>query len=450
MRKILYILPLFVLAFTLTGNPPSGWYQQFMPDIGSRSIQDIFFLDSLTGWAVTNATNQNPDTTYVLKTTNSGDNWVIQYAKIQTGGGFPGYFGVFFLDENTGYTCGVKGVDKTTDGGASWTSLNAPLNSYLDMSVLNEDTIWTVSSNSLTGGVYRTTNGGMNWENQFSGGSSNPEKIYMYNGSIGFIARNPFPPVNDKFYKTTNGGVNWFNIDNDGFRHMQFIDSLTGWKATGLDDSSMKKTTDGGITWHKQQMPNGGIIQSNTLSKFSIINKDTVIGIGGYIHYPNNQERGIIFRTTNGGSNWHFQIPDTNLNIVSYNFINTSEGKFIWCYANYQPPTGIHSTTGEDTNWITSIKHLSNHLPDEFILYQNYPNPFNPITNLKFKVKSIDLVTLKVFDITGKEIATLVNEKLSPGEYEYQFDGSDLTSGVYFYQLRTKDFTSTKKMILVK
>jgi len=165
----LFITTIIVLGFALPLNPVGNWYQQFMPSIGSRTIQDVFFLDSLTGWAVTNATNQNPDTIFVLKTTNGGDNWVIYYRKVQTGGGFSGYFKVYFLNQNTGYTCDVKGIDKTTNGGLNWVSLNAPLNAYLDMSILNNDTIWLASSNPVTGGVFFTSNGGGTGKTSFQG-----------------------------------------------------------------------------------------------------------------------------------------------------------------------------------------------------------------------------------------------------------------------------------------
>lgn len=81
---------------------------------------------------------------------------------------------------------------------------------------------------------------------------------------------------------------------------------------------------------------------------------------------------------------------------------------------------------------------------------QNYPNPFNPVTNLEFGISDLGFVSLKVYDILGKEIITLVNEKLSPGNYKVEFDGSGLTSGVYFYRLTVGEFTDTKRMMLVK
>ncbi|MCX6166267.1 MAG: T9SS type A sorting domain-containing protein, partial [Ignavibacteriae bacterium] len=81
---------------------------------------------------------------------------------------------------------------------------------------------------------------------------------------------------------------------------------------------------------------------------------------------------------------------------------------------------------------------------------QNYPNPFNPNTIIRFQIKDSRFVTLKVYDMLGKEVATLVNEKLAAGTYEATFDASQYTSGVYFYRLQTENFTDTKRMILIK
>jgi hypothetical protein len=72
------------------------------------------------------------------------------------------------------------------------------------------------------------------------------------------------------------------------------------------------------------------------------------------------------------------------------------------------------------------------------------------VTNIKFSVKETNLVTLKVYDILGKEVATLVNENLNPGEYETKFDGSFFTSGIYFYRLTAGDFTTARKLVLIK
>ena len=97
-------------------------------------------------------------------------------------------------------------------------------------------------------------------------------------------------------------------------------------------------------------------------------------------------------------------------------------------------------------------------LPDEFALYQNYPNPFNPTTKIKYSIPSVEMhggasvqnISLKVYDVLGNEIATLVNEEKAPGEYEVEFDGSKLGSGVYIYKLTAGSFSAAKKLVLIK
>jgi len=85
-----------------------------------------------------------------------------------------------------------------------------------------------------------------------------------------------------------------------------------------------------------------------------------------------------------------------------------------------------------------------------FILHQNYPNPFNPSTSIEFTLPKSEFTTLKVFNILGKEVETLVSNNLNQGNHTYQFDGKNLASGVYYYQLVAGDFTVIKKMVLIK
>jgi hypothetical protein len=96
------------------------------------------------------------------------------------------------------------------------------------------------------------------------------------------------------------------------------------------------------------------------------------------------------------------------------------------------------------------IRELNQNVPADYKLFQNYPNPFNPSTKISLKIIKSGLVTLKIYDICGREITTILNERKSPGLYEVSFDGSDLPSGIYFYKLIINNFTDTKKMILVK
>jgi hypothetical protein len=99
---------------------------------------------------------------------------------------------------------------------------------------------------------------------------------------------------------------------------------------------------------------------------------------------------------------------------------------------------------------ITGIQNISNEIPSGFRLEQNYPNPFNPVTNIKFSISKSGLVTLKVYDITGKEIEDLVDQVMNAGIFEYDFDASNLSTGAYFYRLTAGGYTDVKKMILIK
>jgi hypothetical protein len=89
-------------------------------------------------------------------------------------------------------------------------------------------------------------------------------------------------------------------------------------------------------------------------------------------------------------------------------------------------------------------------LPEAFSLSQNYPNPFNPSTNIKYSIKEKSKVELKVFDLLGNEIATLVNEEKAPGNYDVSFDASFLSSGIYLYTIKVGSFVQTRKMLLMK
>jgi hypothetical protein len=129
--------------------------------------------------------------------------------------------------------------------------------------------------------------------------------------------------------------------------------------------------------------------------------------------------------------------------------------------ANNQTFTGLITITSSDTvktvnvtgysNDLTAgIATLSSQVPDRFALSQNFPNPFNPTTKINFAVPYRSFVSLKVYDLNGREVSALVNNTLQAGTYQYEFDAAALPSGTYFYKLETSDFTSTKKLILIK
>jgi hypothetical protein len=101
-------------------------------------------------------------------------------------------------------------------------------------------------------------------------------------------------------------------------------------------------------------------------------------------------------------------------------------------------------------NTTVDVASHENNQPKEYLLFQNYPNPFNPSTKIGYQIAQSGYVTLKIYDVLGKEVATLVNESKSAGTYEIQFDASRFTTGTYFYRLTTDQMAETKKMLLIK
>ena len=425
----------FIIAFNFSDHGSGGWQQQFMPFLSNKLLADIIFLDSLTGYAVTGANSASTDTNYIIKTTNSGDNWNIVFSHIYD------FDRIQFLNKDTGYASNSGEIFRSTNAGLNWNSVFVPPNFGLyDMFAISYDTIW-ISFSSIGGiYIYRTTNAGVTWTYQLLGSSL--DRIYFFNNRIGFCGSGGNPVV---FYKTTNSGDNWINITGErGFRNINFIDSLTGFKC----NPGMKKTTDGGISWLNLQMPSGGLIINSVTIDFSNINIDTTWGVGGVIRYPNNMYRGILYKTTNGGKDWNYQIPDTAIPITQY-YSSIFNNKFVgWAYAYAN--SGIHTTIGGDTNFITSVNSNENLIPDKYYLYQNYPNPFNPNTKINFSIPKSGIVTIKIYDILGKEVITLVNEMKQAGNYDTEFFATNLASGIYFCRMESGEFIDIKRMVMIK
>jgi hypothetical protein len=111
--------------------------------------------------------------------------------------------------------------------------------------------------------------------------------------------------------------------------------------------------------------------------------------------------------------------------------------------------------TNDGGGTLVNMQNLETEIPQIFTLYQNYPNPFNPRTIINYELSKTSYIKLKVFDIEGKELVELVNEKQNQGKYKVSFDGSGLPSGVYFYRLEISNrenriISETKKMILLR
>ena len=215
-------------------------------------------------------------------------------------------------------------------------------------------------------------------------------------------------------------------------------------------DANSYSTTNGGINWLSGVIDNtpGRIRSVDIISLVNVNNKFKIA-------YTQDSSIGTIGFYT-GGSPGVFNQPSKLM--VSTSAVDTSNAKIIAGYRSNISDDCIalfSKTTGQDilaSRLCQSTVGISNNgiQPAEFSLQQNYPNPFNPVTNIKFSIPVSSFVRLTVYDVSGREIESLVNSNLEAGIYSYDFKGEGLASGIYFYAIKTPEFSETKKMILIK
>lgn len=150
------------------------------------------------------------------------------------------------------------------------------------------------------------------------------------------------------------------------------------------------------------------------------------------------------------GANWGLPSNEggnDNENILGADhFINLTTTMLSATVENVFGTMGTHTLI----NVVTDVEKLNTEIPSDYILEQNYPNPFNPSTSIRFSIPEAGIVSLKVFNLLGEEVASLLNEEKLAGNYEVSFKASDLSSGIYFYSISSNNFTQTKKMIYLK
>ncbi|HMR41214.1 MAG TPA: YCF48-related protein [Ignavibacteria bacterium] len=434
---IIKALVIFLICVS-SAQSQSGWVNQS----GGTSVNlfSVCFINDQTGWI-------SGDSGVILNTTDSGVNWVRQ----NSGTTYP-LLNIMFADDNTIWASG--GYDdnnplcshyyvllKSTNGGVNWVTITVGVDGfyYNDMSVINENTIYTTTAGICcppfcvvsAGSVSKTTNSGLTWN---SGLGDAYYSVFFLNENTGWAAGQSSSDVlapKDYIYKTTNAGSNWDRIlfdtafNYNPYRKIMFTGENTGYAIKG----KLLKSTDSGVDWSNTD----SIITANVTDLY-FINADT-----GWCTGFN----GILIRTNDGGQTWTNQSASTlqKLNSVYFN-----DAYYGWAVGNNG--TIIKTITGGLTS-VTQIQ--SNEIPDHYSLSQNYPNPFNPSTNLEFGISDLGFVSLKIYDALGNEIETLVNENLSPGSYQVKWNGQGLASGIYFYRLTADGkHIGTKRMILVK
>jgi len=432
MRTLKISLLVFILTITISAQ----WYPQ---NSGTDlNLQSVFFINEHTGWAC--GTNG-----VIIKTTNGGEDWFELVSNTTAD-----LRGIQFVDANNGWAFGINQILSSTDGGSSWTAQNFLSSSYLSaLQFINVNLGWVISHNvssADTSYIYKTTDGGISWTLQTQTHNEYYEAIYFLDENYGWASSIM------SVIRTTDGGMNWTehtaNLAGSPM-NIRFANHQTGWISSNtLGSYDISKSTDGGETWFSQ------IAEGFNKFIYSISFPSTSIGYasGWQMFGPPNPAEGFIFKTTNGGSNWFEQNRDDG-RLSSIFFINDTMG---WAVGD----SGKILFT--ENGGVTSVEEdvIS---PFNFYLSQNYPNPFNPVTKIKFTIPTPPIssplvkgrtkegfVTLKVYDILGREIATLVNEEKPAGEYEVEFNAANPPSGIYFYQLKAGEFSETKKMILLK
>jgi photosystem II stability/assembly factor-like uncharacterized protein len=433
------------------------WSPRF---IANHSIADIFFINNSVGWACGES--------ILLKTSNSGESWQDFSSSIN------GYLkSVFFINENLGWVVGDYNTNfRTTDGGNSWISMSTGYNlEPAKVFFINNQDGWIAGN---YGYIRKTVDGGQNWIPVQNMPLIKYNDIFFRDLNNGLLAAD-----DGNLFITVDGGDTWQNVPSGtGFDvdKLFYLNENNIW-AVGYNGIILK-SSDAGQSWDFITSPN-------------FRNLTSIFFIDNYYGWVFG-ENGTILHTINGG------IPVELISFTAEFF----EGKveLNWSTATETNNSGfeIHKkesgVRSQDSEW-NNIGFVSGHgtttetqhysftdndvkrgkyqyklkqidydgtfehsqiveieipVVNEFSLSQNYPNPFNPTTSLQYAIGNRQFVTLKVYDLLGREVATLINEEKSAGEYEVEFNGVSLPSGIYFYQLKAGPFVEARKMILLK
>ncbi|MBK9096682.1 MAG: T9SS type A sorting domain-containing protein [bacterium] len=316
---------------------------------------------------------------------------------------------------------------KSTDYGDNWTQLNVPVYSGLQALKVYSKDIFVLNAYK---NLVSSTDGGNSWITgpiiyNFGLRESeiiSPGKIIgvgHYYDSLG---------TRGSFFKTSDFGLSWHITDTDEELHeVQMTNDRIGF---ALGDNKVYKTSNMGESWNIELSQSGYYRVYSSLA-FTDSLSGVVI------------ERYNFRKTNNGGNTWTTEpmwVPLSGIDKLEY---NANGDLFAIGY-------GILLISPSLTSQQLVDKNELNELIDNYLLDQNYPNPFNPSTKIKYKISERRFVTIKVYDVLGDEIKTLVNEEKPAGVYEVEFVATGLPSGIYFYQLKAGQFLETKKMILLK
>lgn len=414
------LILLFLLVSSLPAYAGYGWYKQNSNT--TTTVGGVYMFDQ--NKAIVVGFNG-----LIRTTTNGGTNWMLSSTGISTN-----LHKVCFVNPSVGTIIGELGVLlNTSNGGATWNVVSLGTNANLDgitFVKVGGETTNTGFITASNGAMYKTTNGGVSWTLLNTGTTQILIELYFSDLNIGYAVG-----YNGTVIKTTDGGSTWNSI-NTGYNSVNFygasfIDQNTGIICGGsasFTNGYILKTTDGGASWNVK-LANF----ASSAIHIPVYHNPTTISVVG-----NN---GVIMRSYDSGNNWTIQSNQSGDFLYDVDFSDINNG-----IAVGKNGCIVRTSSGG----LVSVIPVSTKRPESFSLKQNYPNPFNPATKISFEIKNSTFASLKIFDISGKEIKALVNENLAAGSYEINFNASELNSGVYFYTLKTNEYTETKKMMLVK
>ena len=419
----------------------------------------------------------------LYKSTNGGEYWA-KIADTLNNKPINTFYDVILIPNEPGgiiYVSSYYGVYRSTDDGQTWQSTNYSDPCARNIGINTNGYMFFGSACASWFGIYRSTDLGLNWvRHTFL--SVEGAMVYLRDGSV--LAGCYDPGFNEfGIYKTTNNGDTWFNTNT--------ISGLDYPSDFALDTNDDVYVYIGGLNYNGAYLStdNGNSWSNYGLSSHAV----TCLGIdsSGYVWAGAHQDG--IYRTAgrtvpvelvsfaadvdnnnvllswitaseinNQGFDVERKVIDNRSSVISewekIGFVTglgtTTEDKF-YSFADENLIPGTYQYRLKQIDFDGSFEYsnvieVEIETPSEFYLSQNYPNPFNPTTTISYSIKDAGNVQLKIYDVLGYEVATLVNEQKPAGNYSIEFDASKLPSGIYFYQLKTGGFIEIKKMILLK
>ncbi len=336
----------------------------------------------------------------------------------------------------------VNGLFRSTDNGSSWTQPSPP-SPYTTWKHSASITCFLIRGDAImagiSGGILQSFDGGENWKTIFYDSTLYVNTLvytrgFIFAGTVNIAnSASVFCSTNEgKTWQPSDNGINFQDVEAIAADSNGVLYAGTGNPFTGTGDGVYQSIDNGG-TWTKIT----GIDSSQKEATTILVGQKNTIFVG---FSGQGSATGGVFKYD--GARWTQVVPNS-INGIPIGVMSLA-------IQNHSLLVGTTNGLWRVDGVITAV-HATTNQPYGFTLNQNYPNPFNPTTTISYTVALRTFVTLKVYNVLGQEVATLVDGTVSPGIRVVQFDGSHFPSGTYFYCLTTSDGLSlTKKMLLLK